>query len=92
MNIGRVLRSPGPQCLITGFGDSSVALELRVWIDDPKNGIGSVRSAVLAAVGDAFHSSGIEFPYPQRDLHIKEAVPLQINLSKNARTNGIENG
>jgi small-conductance mechanosensitive channel len=63
---------------------------LRVWINDPKNGIGSVRSAVLSAVGDAFRSSGIEFPYPQRDLHIKDAVSLKINLLEKAAIGGAE--
>jgi small-conductance mechanosensitive channel len=31
----RVLAQPEPICLITGFGDSSVDLELRFWINDP---------------------------------------------------------
>ena len=46
------------------------------------NGVGSARSAVLSAVWDAFNAAGIEFPNPQRDLHIKDAVPLQINLAE----------
>jgi hypothetical protein len=31
-----------------------------------------------AAVWDSFHANGIEIAFPQRDLHIKSAVPLKI--------------
>jgi len=30
------------------------------------------------AVWDSFHANGIEIAFPQRDLHIKDAVPLKI--------------
>jgi len=79
MSIDRVLKNPQPKCLTREFGDSSVNLELLVWINDPKNGIGNVKDAVLLAVWDSFHANGIEIAFPQRDLHIKSAVPLQIS-------------
>jgi small-conductance mechanosensitive channel len=77
-SIDRILKNPEPKCLVTEYGDSTVNLELRVWIDDPKNGIDNVKDAVLMAVWDSFHANGIEIAYPQRDLHIKDAVPLKI--------------
>jgi len=61
------------------LGDSTVALELRVWINDPQNGVANVKSLVLLAVWDLFHANDIEFAFPQRDLHIKSAVPLEIS-------------
>jgi small-conductance mechanosensitive channel len=67
----RVLDQPPPECLVTGFGDSSVDLELDVWIRDPINGTTNVKSEVLLNVWDRFHEHGIEIPFPQRDLHIK---------------------
>jgi small-conductance mechanosensitive channel len=78
MSIDRVLKNPQPKCLVREFGESTVNLELRVWINDPKNGIGNVKDVVLLAVWDSFHANGIEIAFPQRDLHIKSAVPLQI--------------
>ncbi|HKK17976.1 MAG TPA: mechanosensitive ion channel domain-containing protein, partial [Opitutales bacterium] len=72
-SIERVLENPAPACLLTGFGDSSVDVELRIWIADPANGIANVKSAVLLAVWDAFKANGIEIPFPQRDLHIKSS-------------------
>ena len=78
MSVDRVLRVPEPKCRLKGFGDSSVDFELRVWINDPKNGISSVKDAVLSVMWKSFHEGGIEFPFPQRDLHLKDAVGLKI--------------
>lgn len=72
-SIDRILKEPAPACLLTGFGDSSVDLELRIWIADPANGVANVKSAVLLAVWDAFKANGIEIPFPQRDLHIRSS-------------------
>ena len=76
--VPRLLKNPQPACLLKGFGDSSVDLELRIWVDDPQNGVSNVKSEVLLLVWDAFHEHGIEIPFPQRDLHIRsaEAVPF----------------
>jgi small-conductance mechanosensitive channel len=71
--IPRVLDEPKPVCQLTAFGESSLDLELRVWVNDPQNGLGVVRSQVLLGIWDKFKSNGIEFPYPQRDIHIKSA-------------------
>jgi small-conductance mechanosensitive channel len=60
------------------YGDSTVNLQLRVWINDPKNGMANVKDVVLMAVWETFHANGIEIAFPQRDLHIKSAVPLNI--------------
>jgi small-conductance mechanosensitive channel len=67
----RVLAAPAPVCLLVGFGDSSVDLELRFWIRDPTNGTSNVKSEVLLNVWERFHAHGIEIPFPQRDVHIK---------------------
>jgi small-conductance mechanosensitive channel len=79
MSIGRVLKIPEPKCLISDFGDSTVNLELRIWINDPKNGFGNIKNAIFFAVWDSFHANGIEIAFPQRDLHLKSAVPLKIS-------------
>jgi len=45
------------------------------------------------AVWDSFHANGIEIPFPQRELHIKSAVPSEISpdsprsFAKNSLTN-----
>lgn len=67
----RVLTEPSPTCLLRGFGDNSVDLELRFWINDPMNGRANVSSQILLKIWDKFHEHGIEIPYPQRDLHLR---------------------
>ena len=72
----RVLKDPPPTVLLKAFGDSSVDLEIRVWINDPMNGIANITSDVLLSVWDKFHENNIEIPYPQRDLYIKTPIHL----------------
>jgi small-conductance mechanosensitive channel len=74
----RVLKEPKPVCLVRGFGDSTVNLELRIWINDPKNGVSNVKSDVFLRIWDRFLAHGIEIPFPQRDLHLK--TPPEIHI------------
>lgn len=67
----RTLETPPPICLLKGFGDSSVDLEVRLWIDDPQGGVSNVKSEVLLGIWDRFHEHGVEIPFPQRDLHLR---------------------
>jgi len=80
--VNRVLENPAPVCRIMNFGSDSVELELRVWIADPKKGVANVRSDVLLNVWNAYHDGGIEFPFSQRDLHLRSAVPLDVNVTR----------
>jgi small-conductance mechanosensitive channel len=82
----RVLSDPAPVCRLMGFGDSSVNLELRFWIDDPVNGVINVRSEVLLAMWDRFREHGIRTPLGHRDLHIKSDSELAVTLSRSVRS------
>ena len=66
-----------PQSRLVDFGESSVNLELRIWVLDPEKGIVNVSSEIRLAIWDAFQVNGIEFPFPQRDLHISSAKGLE---------------
>ena len=67
---GRIITSPEPTCLVKGFGDSSIDLELRVWIRDPHNGISNIKSAIYIRIWKLFKEENIEIPFPQRVLHV----------------------
>ena len=67
-----MLRAPRPNVWLRGFGDSSVDHEILVWISDPAAGVGNVQSEILNRLWVLFKENGIEIPYPQRDLHVKE--------------------
>jgi small-conductance mechanosensitive channel len=81
-DVPRVLKVPKPVCLIKGFGDSSVDLELRFWINDPEGGVANVSSLVYLEVWKLFQAEGIEIPFPQRDLNIRSSVPFEIKSKK----------
>jgi small-conductance mechanosensitive channel len=83
---GRVLKDPEPVCRLMGFGDSSVDLELRIWINDPSAGVINVRSEVLLEVWDRFHANNISIPFPQRDLHIKDGSELNVVVHRARET------
>jgi small-conductance mechanosensitive channel len=74
-SVERILKTPAPVCLMTGFGDSSVDFEIRCWINDPRNGIASAKSAVLLAVWDSFKAHGITLPFPQREVRLVQEPP-----------------
>lgn len=66
----RVLAEPAPKAMITAFADSSINLAVGFWIEDPQEGIGNVRGAVLLAIWDSFHAGGVAIPFPQREVRI----------------------
>jgi small-conductance mechanosensitive channel len=79
--VPRVLPEPEASCRLIGYGDSSIDLQLRVWINDPKNGIIGVKSDVLLAIGKKFQEHGIDIPFPQRVLYHKSIPELRIGNS-----------
>ncbi len=81
-NMPRVLKVPSPVCLIKGFGDSSVDLELRFWINDPEGGVANISSKVYLEVWKRFQAEGIEIPFPQRDLNIRSSIPIEVKTKK----------
>lgn len=82
--VERVLKLPAPICILKAFGDNAVELELRFWIHDPMNGVSNVKSEVLLHIWDSFHAHKIEFPYPQHDVHIREAVEVRVRGAERA--------
>jgi small-conductance mechanosensitive channel len=68
----RVLASPAPKVLLMNFGSSSVEFEIRFWITDPEEGVSAVRSEVLKRAWHLFKENGIELPFPQIDLNLRD--------------------
>jgi small-conductance mechanosensitive channel len=69
-SVKRVLSKPDPVCLVMRFGESAIQLDLRIWIDDPREGVSNVKSAVMFEIWDRFQRAGIRLPYPQHDVHV----------------------
>jgi small-conductance mechanosensitive channel len=66
----RVLMSPEPVARLLKFGDNGIELELRIWIEDPENGIANVVSDINLAFWKQFKQHNITIPFPQRDVRI----------------------
>ncbi len=75
LEIGRshpeVLKEPPPSAVFRGFGDSALNFELRCFLDNVERTI-SVTSDLCFAIDDAFRRRGIEIPFPQRDVYVKQ--------------------
>ena len=82
----RVLHDPAPAARLMGFGENGIDLELRLWVNDPENGVNSVRSDVYRRIWRDFRTAGITIPFPQRDVHFKPASAADI--SRTADTAG----
>jgi small-conductance mechanosensitive channel len=89
----RVLTEPSPIVRLITFGDSAINLELRIWINDPQDGITDVTSAILLKIWDTFNDAGISFPFPQRDVHLRTppeiTVVVQDSLSLDEKASNL---
>lgn len=66
-----VLAEPSPEVIFTGFGDSSLNFDLRVWTIQHVQTPARLKSDLYFAIFEAFRKDGIEIPFPQRDLHVR---------------------
>lgn len=68
------LREPAPTVFLDQFGDSSIDFKLMVWSSEMSARPSRYRSDLNFAIAEKFREVGIEFPFPQRDVHIREGV------------------
>jgi len=64
-----VSKEPPPKVVVRNFGESSVDLQLRVWIDDARKRMDTI-SCITDKVKEVFDKNGVEIPYPKRDITI----------------------
>ena len=77
---GLVEKSPAPQVLFTNFGESSLDFELRFWVNVITANSGQVASDLRQMIAGTFAENGINIAFPQRDIHLDVARPLQVQL------------
>jgi small-conductance mechanosensitive channel len=65
-----VLTDPPPRAIFTGFGDNSLDFELRAWTDDTDAWV-ALRSDIVTDIYARLNEAGVEFPFPQRDIHLR---------------------
>ncbi|HEY9616555.1 MAG TPA: cyclic nucleotide-binding domain-containing protein [Microcoleaceae cyanobacterium] len=86
----RVLSDPPPRVWFQKFGDSALEFVLLVWINQPQES-DPIKSALNFLVEQEFRYRGIQVPFPQRDLYIRnlsDLAPMLQTLSKPEAENG----
>ena len=74
-----VLDDPKPVVSFEGFGDNSLTLLLRAYIDDLDLRIPTI-TALHKAINDKFNEAAIVIAFPQRDLHLDTNGPLHVTI------------
>jgi len=65
-----IMEDPAPTVRLSQLGDSSVGLQARIWIENPRRSdFVKIRSEYVQAVKGRFDEADIDIPYPQRVLH-----------------------
>ena len=71
-----VLKNPQPDVLFFEYGESAMNFNLRVWTREYINSPGVLKSQLYYEIARRFREKGIEIPFPQYDIHIKN-MPQQ---------------
>jgi small-conductance mechanosensitive channel len=74
----RVLTTPAPAAWITEFAGIGIAYEIRIWINDPEEGLANVRSDVLKRCWKLFQENGIILPNAnQREVGLRDLEAIR---------------
>jgi small-conductance mechanosensitive channel len=65
---------PEPAFLFIGIGVNSLDFGVRAWTNDFADW-GAIKSELTARLYETLSEAGIEFPFPQRDLHLRSVSP-----------------
>ncbi len=74
-----ILSEPAPQVWFTGFGQSSLMLNLLVWITQPRKQF-QIKSDLYFRIDEILRDRHVEIPFPQRELHLRNgSLPLKFS-------------
>jgi small-conductance mechanosensitive channel len=86
-NHSEVLKAPPPAVLVTGFGDNSVNVVLRVSTSLMTERTPTIKSDLFYDIFRVFREKDIEMPNPQRDLHVRSVdVPFVVTMQASSPT------
>jgi len=67
----RILDDPSIKVTVIAAGASAIQLQVRFWINDPKEGIRNVMSDVLQSIISELKAANIRIPYDTLDVNLK---------------------
>ena len=68
-----MLKQPPPDVLFNEYADSAMVFNLRVWTREYTDRPGMLKSQLYYEIYKKFKENGVEIPFPQRDIYIKES-------------------
>ena len=74
-----VLADPQPLVTFEEFGDSSLNISLRYFLEELEQRL-QTASAIRLDISRRFKEAGISVAFPQRDVHLDASAPLDIRL------------
>ncbi len=77
---GHVLADPEPRITFEGFGDNALTLVLRCYLDSLDDRL-MVISELHQSINAKFQAAGISIAFPQRDVHLSTAQPLDVRVT-----------
>jgi small-conductance mechanosensitive channel len=79
---GLIHKDPAPLVIFQDFGDNALVFKLYFWVAlDGKTNPELVESDIRIMIEKSFTENGIAFPFPQRDMHLKTDVPIQVSMT-----------
>ena len=78
-----VLPDPEPLVTFEQFGDNALVLGLRCFVPDLDNRL-QVQTELFRAINRKFNEARIVIAFPQRDLHLDTASPLEVRILQGA--------
>ncbi len=75
-----VLVNPSPEVFVKEFGDSAIILRVRFWA--PSRVWYETRKECLELIREELRNAGVEIPFPQLDLHVKEGICVKLSTEK----------
>ena len=84
----RVLKDPAPIISFEGFGDNALTLILRCYLESLDYRL-AVITELHQAIDDRFRAAGIGIAFPQRDIHLRSAEPLEVRFRRAGTQGGV---
>ncbi len=81
-----ILKHPAPIVIFEEFGDNSLNFDVYFWVRarSPMQ-IRTVQSRIRFRIDDLFRENSLVIAFPQRDVHLDTAAPLDIRVVRAAR-------
>jgi small-conductance mechanosensitive channel len=77
-----VHKNPAPEVLFEEYGDNSINFMLRVYTDEYIRKPMILKSELYYEIFKRFKEKGIEIPFPQRDVYVKQFVGKEKSFEK----------